>query len=298
MSRAVLRLLDVVTAQLGGVDARLEIGGLDPEDPHLIWVNLDDSERVVVVFESPPEDPGALQERLVALLNTFAETLSGVEPGETMQRHAAPDRRLEQVMDALRSRCAATLAVIIDQQSPMIWSESGLGSGYDRDLLLDVLTTSRACLKLELVLGQLLALDDDALDEALTAALKRANVASRQRLRELATRVERTKSEVGADNLDKALAAAHLIELVREQDRSSDRFHQDAEVGGVLLGRRINGIYWVALAIGDSWSELHTEGALRDLLPGIERLVLALPPFDPPPRGARVLRLPSPLRSV
>ena len=32
MSRAVLRLLEVVCAQLGAADARLEIGGLDPDE--------------------------------------------------------------------------------------------------------------------------------------------------------------------------------------------------------------------------------------------------------------------------
>lgn len=298
MSRAVLRLLEVVSAQLGAVDARLEIGGLDPRDPCLVWVNLGNAERVVAVFEEPPEDPAGLQDRLLALLDTFAETLSGVEPGEAMQRHAPPDRRLEQVLDALRSRCGAALALVVDEQSPMLWSQSGLGSGYDRDLLLDVLETSRACEALSLSLADLLEAADDDLAERLTDALKRANVTSRQRQRELITRVERTRSEVGIESIERALDAGALLELVSQQDRHADRFQAPVEHGGALLGRRITGIYWVVLSVKEKWSQLHTEGALRDLLPSIERLVLALPPFDPPPRGARVLRLPSPLRSV
>ncbi|MCA9628518.1 MAG: hypothetical protein KC766_12660 [Myxococcales bacterium] len=296
MSRAVLRLLEVVRAQLGAADARLEIGGLDPDDPHLVWVNLEDSERVVVVFEDPPEDREAQRERLVALLNTFAETLSGVEPGEAMQRHAPPDRRLEQVLDALRSRCGASLALIVDEQSPMLWSRSGLGSGFDRDLLLDVLATSRACQELGLLFGELVRLEPEELQVQIQAALKQGS-ASRHRQRELVTRIERARGEIDVEQVDRALAAAALVELVTQQQRGSDRFAVEAP-GRVHVGRRITGIYWVALTVEASWSELQTEAALRDLLPGIERLVLALPPFDPPPRGARVLRLPSPLRSV
>ncbi|MEZ4370673.1 MAG: hypothetical protein R3B07_07600 [Polyangiaceae bacterium] len=298
MSRAALRLLEVVCAQLGAVDARLEIGGLDPEDPRLVWVNLGNSERVVAVFDAPPPEPETLQERLVALLNTFAETLAGVELEEAPQRHAPPDRRLEQVLDTLRSRSGATLALVVDEQSPMIWSQSGLGGGLDRDLLLDALATSRTCAELSLSLVALVALDEDEVTAQLTAALQRANVSSRQRMRELTTRVERTRSEIGLETLPRALTAAALMELVTQQDRHADRFHVPSDAGGALLGRRINGIYWVALAEEANWSELHTEAALRDLLASIERLVLALPPFDPPPRGARVLRLPSPLRSV
>ncbi|MCA9639603.1 MAG: hypothetical protein KC492_02885, partial [Myxococcales bacterium] len=274
MSRAVLRLLEVVCAQLGAADARLEIGGLDPDDPHLIWVNLGNAERVVVVFDQPPAEPLELQERLVALLNTFAETLSGVEPEETMQRHAPPDRRLEQVLDSLRSRSGAAVALVVDQQSPMIWSQSGLGGGYDRDLLLDALETSRACEELSLSLVQLLPLDDEELGARLGDAFKQANITSRQRLRELTTRVERTRGEIGGDSVERALSAAALVEIVGQQPARSERFQLPLEQGGALLGRRISGIYWVALAVDANWSELHTESALRDLLSGIERLVL------------------------
>ncbi|MCA9642185.1 MAG: hypothetical protein KC492_15870, partial [Myxococcales bacterium] len=144
----------------------------------------------------------------------------------------------------------------------------------------------------------LLPLDDEELGARLGDAFKQANISSRQRLRELTTRVERTRGEIDGDNAERALSAAALIELVGKQPARAERFQLALEHGGALLGRRISGIYWIGLAVDANWSELHTESALRDLLSGIERLVLALPPFDPPPRGARVLRLPSPLRSV
>jgi len=48
----------------------------------------------------------------------------------------------------------------------------------------------------------------------------------------------------------------------------------------------------VVLVFDHSFSELHAEGALVRALPRLERMVLSLPPIEPPPRGAKVVKLP------
>ena len=55
------------------------------------------------------------------------------------------------------------------------------------------------------------------------------------------------------------------------------------------LARDFAGIYHVILVYDGPFSELAAAGVMRRALPTIEKLVLALPPIDPSPKGARVL---------
>ncbi|HVU04190.1 MAG TPA: hypothetical protein VHE30_20675 [Polyangiaceae bacterium] len=61
------------------------------------------------------------------------------------------------------------------------------------------------------------------------------------------------------------------------------------------LARPFAGLYVAALAFEGPLSEVVAAGALMHAMPLLERLVLALPPVDPP-RGGKVMRLPSRLR--
>jgi hypothetical protein len=60
------------------------------------------------------------------------------------------------------------------------------------------------------------------------------------------------------------------------------------------LARPFAGMYVLAMAFHGPLSEPSALGALLHALPVIERLVLALPPVDPPSGGAKVVRLPGP----
>jgi hypothetical protein len=85
------------------------------------------------------------------------------------------------------------------------------------------------------------------------------------------------------DALDPALE--ELLEAARHATEELD-----PERG--LFVRRFAGIYRLVLLLDDGFSELHARGAVGRSLALVERLVLALPPVDPPPAGAKVLRIP------
>jgi hypothetical protein len=62
--------------------------------------------------------------------------------------------------------------------------------------------------------------------------------------------------------------------------------------GAECLARAFAGIYVLSLAFRGGLSEPVAVGALLHAGDTVERLVLALPPIEPPPPGGRVLRLP------
>ncbi len=62
------------------------------------------------------------------------------------------------------------------------------------------------------------------------------------------------------------------------------------------LARPFAGLYVIAVVFEKLESELTALGALLHAMPIVERLVIALPPVDPPPEGAKVVRLPGRLR--
>src|SRR5689334_8271019 len=63
--------------------------------------------------------------------------------------------------------------------------------------------------------------------------------------------------------------------------------------GVECIARPFAGLYVLALVCEGAISEPVVVGALLHALPLIERLVLALPPVDPSPGGAKVMRMPT-----
>lgn len=96
----------------------------------------------------------------------------------------------------------------------------------------------------------------------------------------------------GADapttRLSRAVARVRRHPASTRTERWSEATH---EPGFGYLARSFASIYRVVLVFEGPFSELHVEAAALHALPGIERLVLALPPVDPAPGGGRVLEL-------
>ena len=91
----------------------------------------------------------------------------------------------------------------------------------------------------------------------------------------------------------------NVIDSVREQHAELRQHHTARlRVNDALecLARPFAGLYIVALAFDTEISEPVALGALLHAMPMIERLVLALPPVDPPPGGAKIVRMPARLR--
>ncbi len=90
------------------------------------------------------------------------------------------------------------------------------------------------------------------------------------------------------------LLTARAIAAVR---RDGDEPYQREAIRGESFGylaRAFANIYRLLLVYEGPFSELHAEAALVHALPHIERLVLALPPVEPPPGGERVRLRPVP----
>ncbi len=69
---------------------------------------------------------------------------------------------------------------------------------------------------------------------------------------------------------------------------------RDGEVP--LIAHSFAGIYLLVMVFDGPFDELRGERAILDALPRVERLVLALPPLDPPPPHAGVMSLRRPRR--
>ncbi len=121
-SAPLLRLLDLVRQDLGAQDCRLEIGGLDPEDPHFVWCRLPVGSRLVTAFEEPPKDRTTSQQRLDAWADSFEGLLSEPAGQRAKTGPAGISDRLEQELARLVALAGAVGAGIIDRQSPVIWS--------------------------------------------------------------------------------------------------------------------------------------------------------------------------------
>jgi hypothetical protein len=91
------------------------------------------------------------------------------------------------------------------------------------------------------------------------------------------------------------LLVARAIATVRDAD-DADPDHPPVRLAGQkpdfgYLSRSFAATYRLVLAYGGPFSELVAEGTALHALPYIERLVMALPPVDPPPKRARVVKL-------
>lgn len=96
----------------------------------------------------------------------------------------------------------------------------------------------------------------------------------------------------GADakttRLSRAVARVRRHSASTRTERWSEAMQ---EAGFGYLARSFASIYRAVLVFEGPFSELHVDAAILHALPGLERLVLALPPVDPGPSGGRVLAL-------
>src|SRR5262245_15126711 len=87
LDAGLLRFLELVVRELGALDARVELGGKDPEDPRLVFRPTPAGARVVAVFGTPPEDRAGLEARLDALIGplfgSVESSVAGAAPSRT-----------------------------------------------------------------------------------------------------------------------------------------------------------------------------------------------------------------------
>lgn len=223
------RFLDLVVRELGAIDARIELGGKDPDDPRLVFRTSASGARVVAVFAEPPENRAVIEARLAALGDTFfgltEHAADLVPPSRTPPDIAG--RRLDDELTRLIERTGAVGAMVFDLASPVVWGASR---------------------------------DAGARFESLMEA-----------------------TIVGVRAAQGELRPSHSTRLTLRPDLE-------------CIARPFAGLYVVAMVFQGALSEPTALGALLHAMPTIERLVMALPPIDPSPGGAKVVRLPTRLR--
>lgn len=286
---SLLRLLELVRRELPADDARIELGGAAPDDEKTICCELPDGFRLVALFSEAPADRDKRKERLETFAHSFAGSLTPdfEAPGD---RHELASRRLDDELDALADRAGAVRAVVIDTQSPIIWGTSGTRRHED-DVEM-ALHTARAAAQAKgagVDLAGLLESDDPM-------ALMAERGVDRSVSHFLSQDVERIRKESrrsGAAWRHHLLTAQAIAAVRGESEVPQDLLLRDADFG--LIVRAFASIYRLLLVFDGPFSELHAEAATLRALPVIERLVLALPPIDPGPRGgARVIDLRKP----
>jgi hypothetical protein len=285
------KLLEIVRRELGATDARAEIGGRDPSDAHSLWTSLPNGWRIVAVFDTPPPDPERKHARLATLIESFGQLATSVET-PTGGLGPAKQHALDEELDVLAERAGARAAVVFDERSPVLWGCSvQRARGWD----IEAMERARALANEAIAHGidpvRWLAEGPPAADVLAKGGVDETVA---QRWSHRFHRLSVLASEWRLQDWREALTIATSVAAARAEcsgGRAPDRFSQHAESYGVFA-RGFAQIYLVALVYDGPFSELHAEGPLVRALPHIETLVLALPPVDPPPRAANVIRLP------
>ena len=285
---AIRRFLELVARELGADDVRLELGGRDPVTENMIWKLVPGGFRIVAIFDQVPADRQAAQTRLDRMAETFAHTLS-----EQLQREspavrtatALPARRLDDALEALRARTGAVSIVVIDGNSPVLWGSSEPGHE-----LVNVDDLARIGASLSVARDRGLTLDQLALQDAdalINVLRKRGIERAHEEL--LSMLVTRGSDESSARH---RLLTTLAIASVRQKMHRGEHVrsvHHEPQYG--YIARGFANIYQIIAIFEGAFSELHVESAILHVLPGIEELLFALPPVDPPPSKGQVIRL-------
>ena len=282
------RFLELVRRELGGEDAHFELGGHPPTDPKLLWAAIADGWRVVARLPEP-DPPAAKRDKLEALVASFSSLEGQLQRRLPRTNRAVAAAEVDDALGLLAASGQALRAVVIDEDSPMLWGSSEAPRGpEDVEALqwIGELADSAAGAGLDTdALVELTRLDDAGQRERLASLEPR-------KLRERLLRKLPLVRELGAQRSDEGwpahLATCRAVAAVR---RAPER-HEAAGGGLGWFARDFAGIYHVILVYLGPFSEIAATRAMNNALSAIERLVLALPPIDPTPKGARVLAFP------
>jgi hypothetical protein len=278
---SVERFLAVVRQELSADDARLELGGRAPRGTSAVWVELGDGWRLVALFEQDIDDVEERHQKLATLVASFHGTLEELrrEPRVPAVRPEATARsELRLCLDVLCEKAKAAAAIVVDEQSPVVWGTS-TGAAW--------LDDAERGGEIGSILNKAANAGFDAIawlgatspaTPALPKDVREELVARRSALRLL---VSQTAAPAAR------LAVLRALALAREEGELTVRGDDFS-----AITRRFGGIYLLALAFEGPYSELHADTTLARALPSIERLVRDLPPIDPTPQGARIFTLP------
>jgi hypothetical protein len=285
------RLLSWVANDLGAESATLVGRPGDDEDDREITVPVAGGKSILVRFSSPPVDREAALTRLRALATIFDQTLRDADaipaPLESAPRLIDPPVALllHHALRAVADRALASDAIVTDAHSPVLWGSANVEqatTGLVRTPEIDAAIERTERTRRELV---------DAIRQSSDPAREGQDILpSGDPLHE-------------APNALPVDLTQRALRLLRN-DASFEQLGRGKSLRTVIhdesvwvLSHSFASIYVLSLVFDDPFDELRAERALHDWLPRIERLVLALPPMEPPPTSeAGVVRFPRRMR--
>lgn len=264
MTQVVDRFIGLVLRELSASAVRI-VEGDEPEPEHALSTHLRDGRRVDVVFDQPIFDRAALSRRLQMLVDAFESALA--EEHQPAERRRAPAISLREELRALVERARAEDALVIDAHSPVTWATAKGTYG-------PAVVTPEVKKAIELIQMSrrdlIDALRGDLEDDEDQPSPSPQEVAAENPMPERSQRALRAVREL--PGLASLRRGGHVAEVLREDDFG-------------YLARSFAGIYVLVVVFDHLFDEVRAERAVRDSLPRIERLVLALPPLDPEPMG-------------
>lgn len=264
-----MRLLDLVRQRLAAKDARIEIGGDPPADSDCVWVALNPHRRLVAVFEDkPPADAGTKLTALADAFRTSADEPASDGPA-ALSRRTRPSE-LDAELNGLALRANALCALLIDASSPMVWGRSHAELATETTTLLDIA-------------GAVNIDDPGALiaDPATWPPALREHAVGAGKDPQIARRL-----------LAGALGVEAARLLVQEEPTAVGSIHDIERRGSfTFMIRSLAGVYLLILGFEGGFSEPQAEGVIQRSSSELEKLIVKLPPTDPPPKPGRVLSL-------
>lgn len=264
------RLCALIRRELGAGEVR--VLGLD-EAPqvagNVMTASLADGRQVVATFLEVPAERSVLERRLDMLVSTFSQGLAEPQPRE----RAPVARLLHDELRALATRARACDALVLDGQSPVVWS-SATGTAEELDEALRLIELCR-----------LDFLRDARSEKPDGEGANSSGEGGSQG--ELPAPLESSLVLRDVDGTPEAsLRAIQDVRNMPEMNslrrgRPLHRIHRSDDFG--YVARSFAAIYLMVLVFDEAFDELRAERALAEALPRIERLVLALPPRDPEP---------------
>lgn len=275
------RFSELVRRELGATQVLVARDEEAPQ-PGAVVVPLADGRRVEAQFSEAVADLEAVTRRLEILVRAFESVL--VEHAPVPKKRAPVAVSLHDELKAVAMRCGAVDALVIDAHSPVLWASASRGTTSELDAEAPIPEEARAMLRVvrESHRGALTALGRV---DAETFSVVTPNLDGPW---DPGPAANETAEALTA----RALTRVRSLPQIATLHRGGHLAHTEHDGDLGFVARGFAGIYVLVLVFDRAPDELRAERALRDALPRIERLVLALPPQDPDPvpTGAIALR--------
>lgn len=310
------RLTAIVRRDLGADSLRVGAPDDVTSTDNEIDCELPDGRRIIAVFSEPPADRDARRRRLEMIVASFpglAKALPAAQP---------PVRSLGDELAAVSERAGALHAVVIDATSPVVWGADH-ASAPREDLDVDLETAKIFLLDPPSSTGGIEWFDPE--QTAVNAIGSQADAASNGNAASNGGAAQNDGTPLNGDpaqdagatpNGDaaqdggaappanregelwgeyllvrRAIAAVRALPAIPSL-KKGDHLHESlGEESFGYFARSFATIYVLILVFDGPFEELRVERAVAHALPAIERLVLALPPLDPPPKLAGVVAI-------